>query len=216
MYEENDKAHGIVHIVEVIRRIFALNDTFNLHLDKNMLFAIASYHDLGKHENHQIHEKIAARKFYEDEVMKKFFNEDERVIIRDAIMDHRSSLKDEPKTVYGKLISSADRNTSIEMVFIRSFFVAHERDPEKDIESYLEFTHDRLSKKYSEDSPENMFFEDETYKIFLSDMRDLLKDKEKFKERYCEVNHINSRVGLVCDFPGEVEYYKKFILKKVS
>ena len=36
-YEVNDKAHGIVHIIEVIRRAFALNDTFNLDLDEKKL-----------------------------------------------------------------------------------------------------------------------------------------------------------------------------------
>ena len=121
--------------------------------------------------------------------MKKFFTDEERIIIKEAIEDHRSSKEDEPRSVYGKLISSADRNTRIEIVFIRSFFVAHERNPEAVIEDYLDFTIKRLSKKYDEENPENMFFEDETYKIFLQDMRALLKQEDEFKRRYCEVNH---------------------------
>ena len=59
------------------------------------------------------------------------------VRIKEAIEDHRSSKKDHPRTKYGELISSADRNTRIEIVFIRSFFVAHERMPEMNIESLL-------------------------------------------------------------------------------
>lgn len=161
-YEVNDKAHGIVHIYEVIRRAFALNETFHLGLNPNMIYAIAACHDLGKHENHEIHEKIAASRFFADETMRKFFSEEERVIIKEAIEDHRSSKEDEPRTIYGKLISSADRNTRIDIVFIRSFFVAKERMPEANIEEYLDYTLKRLSKKYSEENPENMFFEDET------------------------------------------------------
>lgn len=207
-YEVNDKAHGIVHIIEVIRRAFALNDTFNLDLDENMIYAIAACHDLGKHENHEIHEKIAANKFYSDENMKKFFTDEQRLIIKEAIEDHRSSKEDTPRTVYGKLISSADRNTRIEIVFIRSFFVAHERMPEMNIEEYLDYTIKRLSKKYSEENPENMFYEDETYKVFLTDMRQLLKKEDEFKNRYCEVNHITSRNNRVCDEQGEIAYIK--------
>lgn len=207
-YEPNDKAHGIVHIIEVIRRAFALNDTFKLGLDDNMIYAIAACHDLGKYEDHTIHEKIAAKRFIEDENMKKFFTDEERTIIKEAIEDHRSSKEDDPRSIYGKLISSADRNTRIEIVFIRSFFVVHERMPEENIKDYLNYTIKRLSKKYSEDSPENMFFEDETYKIFLKDMRELLKDETEFKKRYCEVNHITSRENKVKDEQGEITYTK--------
>ncbi len=205
-YEKNDKGHGILHILEVIRRSFALNQNLNLKLDKNMIYAIAACHDLGKYINSDIHEKIAADIFIKDNNMKKFFSDKQRTDIKEAIEDHRSSKKDLPRTKYGELISSADRNTRIEIVFIRSFFVAHERMPEMNIEEYLDFTYKRLSKRYSEENPENMFLEDEDYRKFLKDMRDLLKHEKEFKEKYCEINHIKSRQNRVCDEPGEVNY----------
>ena len=46
LWELNDKGHGPIHRTEVIRRIFALNETFQLNLNPNMLFVIASYHDV--------------------------------------------------------------------------------------------------------------------------------------------------------------------------
>lgn len=205
-YEKNDKAHGIIHIREVIRRAFALNDTLKLELDKNMIFAIAACHDWGKYIDHETHEKIAANNFMSDEGMKNFFTEEEREVIGQAIADHRSSFEDEPASDYGKLISSADRNTRIEIVFIRSFFVAKTRMPEMNIEEYLDYTFKRLSKRYGEENPENMFFEDETYRVFLQDMRTLLRDEVAFKNKYCEVNHISSRDNRVCDEQGEVSY----------
>ena len=78
---------------------------------------------MGKYIDHKRHHLIAAEKFMEDEGMRQFFTDDERKVIKEAIEDHRSSKEDEPRSVYGKLISSADRNTTIEMVFIRSFIV---------------------------------------------------------------------------------------------
>ena len=211
-YSKNDGGHNIAHILEVIRRSFALNDTFKLGLDDNMIYAIASCHDWGKYENHATHHLIAAKNFMNDEGMKNFFTDEQRKIIKEAIEDHRSSKEDEPRSVYGKLISSADRNTRIEIVFIRSFFVAHERMPETNIEEYLDYTIERLSKKYDEENPENMYFEDKTYKVFLQDMRDLLKKEKDFKNRYCMVNNITSRKNKVQDEPGEIAYTK--ILKK--
>ncbi len=209
-YEDNDKAHGIIHIQEVIRRSFALNETLKLNLDKNMIYAIAACHDLGKYINHEIHEKIAADIFINDFNMKKFFSDEERTIIKEAIEDHRSSKEDEPRSNYGKLISSADRNTRIEIVFIRSFFVAKERMPESVISDYLDYTFKRLSKRYGEENPENMFYEDEIYHVFLSDMRELLKDEKAFKDLYCEINHLDDRTKNVDYYDGEVHYIKSY------
>lgn len=205
LYQKNDLGHNIVHIKEVIRRCFVLNQTFNLNLDENMMFAMASYHDLGKHMDHERHHLIAGKLFYEDQNMAKFFSAEQMKTIKEAIEDHRSSKEDSPRSVYGELISSADRNTSIEIVFIRSFFVAHERMPEENIESYLDYTIQRLSKKYSEDNPENMFFEDNVYKNFLVEMRKLLKDPEKFKQEYCRINRITSRSHKVCEEKGRID-----------
>lgn len=212
-YDKNDKGHGIVHIKEVIRRSFALNDTFKLGLDHNMMYAIASCHDWGKYEDHKTHHLIAAQHFIKDENMKQFFTDEERTIIKEAIEDHRSSKEDDPRTTYGKLISSADRNTNIDIVFIRSFFVAHERTPEMNIEEYLDYTIDRLSKRYSEENPENMFYEDETYKVFLKEMRELLKKPEEFKDRYCRINNITDRNHTVEQEEGYKEEKTKKLVK---
>lgn len=205
-YEKNDKAHGIIHIKEVIRRSFSLNDTLKLGLAPNMIYAVAAYHDLGKYIDHNTHEKIAAAFFIKDEHMKKYFSEEEQIIIKEAIEDHRSSFEDNPRSSYGKLISSADRNTRIEIVFIRSFFVGKTRTPDMTVEEFLDYTFNRLSKRYSEENPENMFYEDQTYRIFLQDMRNLLKKEEEFKNRYCEVNHIKSRENIISEEEGEVNY----------
>lgn len=191
-YKKNDQGHGILHIKEVIRRSFALNETFKLNLNSNIIYAIASCHDLGKYVSHETHHLIAANKFYNNKFFKTFFSNEERLLIKEAIEDHRSSKEDTPRSVYGKLISSADRNTSIEIVFIRSFYVALERTPNMNIDDYLDFTLNRLRKKYDEQNPENMFYEDEIYKIFLCDMRNLLSDPSKFKTKYCELNQINN------------------------
>lgn len=210
LWELNDKGHGPIHRTEVIRRIFALNETFHLKLNPNMLFVIASYHDVGKYIDHKRHHLIAAEKFMEDVGMKRFFNDDERVIMKEAIEDHRSSKEDEPRSVYGKLISSADRNTTIEMVFIRSFFVAKDRMPDMNMNEYLDYTVNRLRKRYGEENPENMFFEDDVYQVFLKDMRNLLSRPDDFKNLYCSINHITDRNKNVDSYSGVVDYGKVY------
>ena len=137
---------------------------------------------MGKYIDYKSHHLIAVEKFMEDEGMRQFFTDDERKVIKEAIEDHRSSKEDEPRSVYGKLISSADRNTTIEMVFICSFFVAKDRMPDMNINEYLDYTVERLRKRHGEENPENMFFEDEVYQVFLKDMRSLLSRADDFKK----------------------------------
>ena len=210
-YARNDQGHGIVHIKEVIRRSFALKDTLKLDLEDNMIYVIAGCHDWGKYEEKKDGEKhaiIAGRRFYNDKQMATLFTEEQRTTIKEAIEDHSSSLAEPPRSKYGELVSSADRNTRIEIVFIRSFFVGKSRTPDMTVEEFLDFTFIRLSKRYGEENPESMFFEDETYRIFLKDMRALLQNEVEFKNRYCEVNHIKSRNNKVADELGEVGYTK--------
>ena len=76
--------------------------------------------------------------------------------------------------------------------------------PETNIEDYLTYTIERLSKKYDEENPENMFYEDETYKVFIQNMRELLKNEAEFKNRYCQVNNEQ----------GEVTYIK--VLRRIK
>lgn len=213
-YEQNDKAHGMAHIAEVIIRAFVLNDTFKLNLDKNMIFAIAAFHDVGKHINSDYHEMISAAIFAEDPEMPHFFSAQQRSVIKEAIEEHRSSNKEEVRSEYGKLISSADRNTRIAIVFIRSFFVAQNRMPDTPIEKYLDYTINRLRKRYSEDDSENMFYADTTYQVFLTEMRSLLKNEEEFKRLYCEINNIKDRSHKVCEEQGDLAYALKILPNK--
>ena len=113
-----------------------------------MIYAIAACHDLGKYEEvkgGEKHAKIAGRRFISDSNMSKFFSNEQRDTIKAAIEDHSSSLEDMPRSKYGELVSSADRNTRIEIVFIRSFFVAHARMPEMQIDKYLDYKIGRAS-----------------------------------------------------------------------
>ena len=216
-YSKNDQGHGILHILEVVRRSFVLNKSLNLGLDPNMIYAIAASHDLGKYEEHETgekHAKIAGRRFIQNQCFSRFFSDNQRQTIKEAIEDHSSSLEDMPRSDYGKLVSSADRNTSIEMVFIRSFFVGKRKNPDQNMEDYLEFTLNRLRKRYSIEDSENMFFADKDYETFLEDMRELLKDGEKFKNLYCEINHVSSREHSLKDEPGETSYTNLFIPKR--
>jgi len=94
-------------------------------------------------------------------------------------------------------------------VFIRSFFVGQDRTPDLTVEEFLEYTLNRLRKRYSEEDSENMFFEDEIYAEFLYDTRNLLKNEKAFKDRYCKVNNITDSIKKIKNLSGCENYILK-------
>ena len=63
---------------------------------------------------------------------------------------------------------------------------------------------------FTEEVPNGNVFADKTYENFLRDMRLLLEDGERFKELYCEINHITSYEHVLAEEPGEASYINLF------
>lgn len=61
---------------------------------------------------------ISAKIMIQDKNLHQFFSDKEFIIIKEAIEDHRASSKRKPRSIYGKLISSTDRNNSVEQCLI--------------------------------------------------------------------------------------------------
>ena len=111
-YKLNDKGHQIEHINYVINRCYKLSK--NMDIDNNMLYVIAAYHDIGYYVDYKNHEKVSAQIMYNDTNLNNFFNDKNLIIMKEAIEDHRASLNREPRSIYGKILSSADRNIDVD------------------------------------------------------------------------------------------------------
>jgi exopolyphosphatase/pppGpp-phosphohydrolase len=78
-------------------------------IDETMLTAAAFCHDIGLCIDREKHEYIGANIIREDVVLESYFGEHKLTIIAEAIEDHRASLNGEIRSIYGKIISQADR-----------------------------------------------------------------------------------------------------------
>ena len=107
LYNRNEEGHGINHIKTVIKRSLELAKGYDVDLD--MVYTIAAYHDLGHYIDRKTHEIISAEIFIKDEKIKQWFTDEQRNVIKEAIEDHRASSNHEPRSIYGKIISTADR-----------------------------------------------------------------------------------------------------------
>ena len=184
-YDTNIGGHNIEHIKLVINRSFELNELFHLNLNLNMVYVIASFHDMGYKVDPENHEQVSADMFYQDEVMKYFFSDEDRQIIYEAIIDHRASLEYEARSVYGKLVSSADRAIDIDIALWG--IILFQRDKHKDENlsdlDIIEYAYKKLASKYGKGGYAKMYFPDQKYQGFLNSMQKLVADKEKFIEK---------------------------------
>lgn len=107
-------AHGMIHINAVIENMMMLADYY--HLDKNMAYVIASYHDAGLSINRENHEKESGKLLSNDIRLREWFTPEEMNTMKEAIEDHRGSRKVRPRNFYGECVSDSDRDFDISIL----------------------------------------------------------------------------------------------------
>ncbi len=184
-YDANNVGgHGKEHIETVINRSFEIVKEFNLDVNKDMVYTIAAFHDIGYKENPDQHEEVSSEKFKQDKEIAKFFNDEQIKVIAEAIVDHRASLEYEARSIYGKIVSSADRETSVENMLTRSILYQADKHKAENptIEQVIEYSYKKLSSKYGKGGYAKMYYPDKKYTQYLDKMQELLEKKDKFIE----------------------------------
>ena len=179
-YAKNEVAHGIEHIKYVINRSFEIVIENKLDVNLDMVYTIAAYHDIGHHIDSFNHEKISGEIAYNDNYLKEYFNNDDLIIIKEAIEDHRASSKFDPRSIYGKIVSSADRNNTIEDCLARTYTYGKKLNPNATDNELYENAYQVLFDKFGISGYAKFYFKDKKYDNFLYDIRNLLKNKEEF------------------------------------
>lgn len=192
-YDDNVGGHGIEHIKYVIERSFEIVEEFKLDVDLNIVYTVAMFHDIGYMENPEEHHIVSANMFLEDNVVKEYFSLEEINIIYEAIIDHRASLEYDARSIYGKIVSSADREIDVDRLLTRSLSYAYDKykdeDGEIDVDVYtiIDDSYNKISKKYGTGGYAKIFYEDKKYKEFINKIRFLTDNKEKFIEYELEL-----------------------------
>ncbi len=188
-YGDNIGGHGIDHIRQVIERSFEIVEEFKLDVNLDIVYTIAAFHDISYKDDPDRHEELSAEYFMNDEGIKKFFSEEEINIIYEAIIDHRASLEYEARSVYGKIVSSADREISVDNMLKRSFLFQRDKHANENptTNEIIEYSYKKLSSKYGKGGYAKMYYPDKKYLDFLSNMQSLIEDKNKFIEREKEL-----------------------------
>lgn len=186
LYQKNEEGHGIKHIKKVIKRSLKFAKKYNAKLD--MAYTIAAYHDIGHYINREKHEIISAEIFMKDEKIKKWFTDEQRNIIKEAIEDHRASSNHKPRSIYGMIVSTADRTIiDIDNTIKRSYSYGKRNYKELTEEEQIERMYNYLKEKYGENGYAKIYLEDEEFDEAIEKLRQALSNKEKFIERVKKV-----------------------------
>ncbi len=188
-YSKNDSGHGIEHINYVVNRCIKFAEQFD-DIDLNVLYAIACFHDIAHYIDKNNHEILSAQIFYNNEDMKKFFSDEERVVIKEAIEDHRASANHIPRSAYGKIISSADRSTDVDEFFRRTHSYTLKHQPDSTTAEMLERAYRHTSDKYGDKGYAKHYVVDEEYIDFINEIKYMLENRDIFIERYRKINNI--------------------------
>ncbi len=147
-YEGYEKSHDITHIRTVIANAMELIEDLDVNTD--MVYCICAYHDIGIRYGRDDHHLTSAKWMYEDEYLKNFFTDEERMTMKEAIEDHRASAKDAPRSVYGRIIAEADRDIDPLRIIERCVLYESSHHPGSSKKEALELVLKHLNEKYSE------------------------------------------------------------------
>lgn len=190
-YSLNDSGHQIGHIKYVIRRSLNFAATIpDINLD--MVYTVAAYHDIGHHINAEQHEQVSSQIFRTDNKIKEFFTSQELLTIAEAIEDHRSSSDHPPRSVYGKIVTAADKNINVEVMLRRTYAYRLRNFPTTNLDNIIEDSRQHLINKYGQTgyALNESYFPDPEFKQAICELQRLIYDQETFRQQYITVNNI--------------------------
>lgn len=146
-----DIGHDYNHTKQVIKNSMDIYEELLpkcQNLDINMIVTIASFHDAGIPSGRDNHHITGAKILLSDQFIQKVFSKYQIIIMKEAIEDHRASNKSDPRSIYGRIISTADRIIDPETVIKRSMNYIRTLNPNWSFEQCVDQSYRHISEKY--------------------------------------------------------------------
>ncbi len=186
-YATFDKAHQTDHVRTVMEQSLELAKYYDV--EEDMVYAVAAYHDTGLAEGRDIHHIASARIIREDSKLMTWFTEEQINIIADAAEDHRASNRNEPRTIYGRIVAEADRIIDGDTIIRRTIQYGLSHYPELDREGHFSRFMEHMAEKYAEGGYLKLWIPESPNALRLTEFRKELKDtaliRKKFDDFFC-------------------------------
>lgn len=178
LYDTFDAAHKRSHALYVMQQSLRLCAE---HQDANplMSYVIAAYHDIGLQIDREQHHIHSGRFIRQDARLKQWFSEQQIETMAQAAEDHRASSKTPPRTIYGAIVASADRNLSPENIIRRTLQFSLSHYPEYTKEEHFERAIKHITEKYGEGGYLHLVLYSEHNEQGLRQIRQLLLNRQQ-------------------------------------
>lgn len=174
-YYSFDKAHGMEHIRQVIDKSLSLAEKTGAN--REMVYVIAAYHDIGMKVSRKNHGYLSARILEADFYLKKWFSDQSCQIMSQAVEDHSTSLEKEPRSLYGKIIYHADKTLDAEDVIKRAFLFGMVYYRTYTLEQQTERVYQYVNEKYGERGQLRLWLNIPEEYTRLQELQKKIKDK---------------------------------------
>jgi len=178
-YDAFDGGHKRDHAEAVIRESLVLAREHGA--DEQMAYVIAAYHDLGLRYDRETHHIRSGEILMADSNLRKWFTEEQLLIMRDAIEDHRASGKNPPRTIYGAIVAEADRQIIPETVIARTMAYSAKLYPAGDFETLYARSREHLLEKYAEGGYMRLWLHSERNVRSLEELRAIIRNEKRLR-----------------------------------
>ncbi|MFA5660451.1 MAG: HD domain-containing protein [Bacilli bacterium] len=177
LYTQLDKAHGRDHVQAVIKKSFIIGEPY--HLNPDMLYTIAVFHDLGLLKDRNTHHLIGGEMLFKDPILESFFSKEELTTMKEAVEDHRASAKSAPRSIYGMVIAEADRESDAKTVIKRALL--YRKETGLSFDDIFPDVHAHLIEKYGRQGYLKVWLKTPYTTKMLEDIWSLLDEPRKLK-----------------------------------
>ena len=189
-YDAFDQAHQHDHVHQVLKTSLEIAEKLeDVRLD--LVYIIAFYHDIGILYGRDQHHLTGAKYLEEDLMIRKYFNQEDIKIMKEAIEDHRASHETAPRSIYGKIIAEADRDIIPEIIIKRTVQFGLSHHPTLTKEEHIKRSIEHLEEKYGKQGYLKLWLDSKKNIEGLEAIRKMLENKEeitkiieKFYDKY--------------------------------
>jgi len=177
-----DKAHGLGHVTDVIRRSIEL--VRSTGADINMAYVVAAYHDLGLSGPRAVHHITGGKILQADVRLRRWFSPEQIKIMKEAVEDHRASASRQPRSIYGKIVAEADRCMEPETVIRRTVQYGLCNYPALDRERQWLRLRKHINDKYSVNGYIRLWIQGSENERNLNRLRSIIADEARLREYF--------------------------------
>lgn len=187
-YEKFDDAHNVSHYNFVTNNCVKYSNKLiekGIDIDLDIAFIVGAYHDIGLIYGRENHALSSGKIVRNDNMLKKYYSEEDIEIMAQAVEDHSSHLSYTPRNIYGKIVADSDRNNSKYLVFSRPIKYALKNEKELSKEEHINRVYNFVQNKFGRNGFVKYYLDIEDTRKAQSEVWELL-DNEKLCKAYIE------------------------------